>query len=131
MWLLLALPCSDLRRASAVICLLLANYPDSAANAKAGDAKDYVSLPLLSDFVDCRSFASAVDRFRTRFLCRCCSLTRQKQMMNGKEFETRCMYLIANMESTSFIEEDNPKLPNKMIVHCKVSLICFMDSGLN
>jgi hypothetical protein len=36
---------------------------------------------------------------------------------------------IAGMESTSLIEEDNPKLPNKMVVHCEVSLICFMDSS--
>jgi len=50
-WLLLALPSSDLRRASAIRCLLLANYPDGAAKAIAGDAKDYVALPLLSDFV--------------------------------------------------------------------------------
>jgi len=36
---------------------------------------------------------------------------------------------IAGMESTSLIEEDKPRLPNKIVVHCEVSLICFMDSS--
>ena len=105
---------------------LLANYPDNTAKAKAGDANitslyrycrilltaahsPRLSAVFESDFFVHKYLLFQLYPFRLQALIRAETDDEWQRIRDA-------MYQIADMESTSLIEEDNPKLPNKMAV---------------